>query len=142
MVSAKYSVLLYDGACALCNWWVRFVVKRDHRDAFRFASLQSRLAAQVLLRHGVSAQILDSVYVVLHIDQATERLLARSDALIHVLREVGAIGKYAATACSILPRPIRDALYNTVARNRYRIFGKYDSCPIPSPEIRSKFLDL
>ena len=142
MVSVTHPVLLYDGVCALCNWWVRFVLKRDRQDIFRFASLQSQLAAQVLLRHGVSAQTLDTVYLVLHFEQASERLLARSDAAIEVLRQLGLIGKGAATAFSLLPRAMRDALYNVMARNRYRRFGKYDSCPLPDPKFRSRFLDL
>jgi predicted DCC family thiol-disulfide oxidoreductase YuxK len=142
MVSTTHSVLLYDGLCALCNRWVRFVLKYDQEDVFRFASLQSPLAAQVLLRHGVSAQSLDTVYVVLDFEQPSERLLARSDAAIEVLRQLGPIGKGSAKAFSFLPSSIRDALYTFIARNRYRSFGKYDSCPLPDPKFRSRFLDL
>ena len=137
-----HSVLLYDGLCALCNRWVRFILKSDREDVFRFASLQSPLAAQVLLRHGVSTQSLDTVYVVLDFEQPSERLLARSHAAIEVLRQLGPIEKAAATALLLLPRAIRDAFYDFVARNRYRSFGKYDSCPLPDPEFRSRFLDL
>jgi len=138
----SHPVLLYDGVCALCNWWVRFVLKRDRQDVFRFASLQSPLALEILLRHDASAQTLDTVYVVLNFQQPSERLLARSDAAIQVLRQLGPIGKCTATAFSLLPSAIRDALYNFVARNRYRSFGRYDSCPIPDPNFRGKFLDL
>jgi predicted DCC family thiol-disulfide oxidoreductase YuxK len=142
MVSVTHPVLLYDGVCSLCNWWVRFVLKHDRHDVFRFASLQSPVAARILLRHDASAQSLDTVYVVLNFQQPSERFLARSEAAIEVLRQLGPMGKCAATVFSLLPRAIRDALYNFVARNRYRSFGKYDSCPLPEPKFRSRFLDL
>jgi predicted DCC family thiol-disulfide oxidoreductase YuxK len=142
MVSVTHPVLLYDGVCALCNWWVRFILKCDREDVFRFASLQSPLAAQALLRHGVSTKRLDTVYVVLDFEQPSERLLARSHAAIEVLRQLGPIGKGTAKAFSFLPSSARDALYNFIARNRYRSFGKYDSCPLPDPKFRSRFLDL
>jgi predicted DCC family thiol-disulfide oxidoreductase YuxK len=142
MVSVTHPVLLYDGVCALCNWWVGFLLKHDRHDVFRFASLQSPLAAQVLWRHGASAQTLDTVYVVLDFEQPSEVLLAHSQAAIEVLRQLGPMGRCTATALSFLPSSIRDALYNFVARNRYRSFGRYDSCPLPDPKFRSKFLDL
>ena len=142
MISETHPVLLYDGVCALCNWWVRFVLKCDRQDVFRFASLQSPLAVETLLRHDTGAQTLDTVYVVLNFQQPSERLLARSEAAIEVFRQLGPPGKCTATAISLLPRAIRDALYKLVARNRYRSFGRYDRCPIPDPKFRSKFLDL
>jgi predicted DCC family thiol-disulfide oxidoreductase YuxK len=142
MVSVTHPVLLYDGECALCNWWVGFVLKHDRHDVFRFASLQSAVAAGILLRHDAGAQTLETVYVVLDFEQPSEVLLARSQAAIEVLRQLGPMGRCTATAFSFLPRAIRDALYNFVARNRYRTFGRYDSCPLPDPKFRSKFLDL
>jgi len=142
MMAANHPILLYDGVCALCNWWVRLILKRDRQNVFRFASLQSQLAAQVLLRHGASAQALDTVYVVSDFEQPSECLLARSDAVIQVWRQLGTVGKFAASAFSLLPRVLRDALYNFVARIRYRTFGKYDTCPLPDPRVRDRFLDL
>jgi predicted DCC family thiol-disulfide oxidoreductase YuxK len=142
MVSVTHPVLLYDGVCVLCNWWVGLVLKHDRHDVFRLASLQSPVAAEILLRHDASAQTLDTVYVVLNFQQPSERFLARSEAAIEVLRQLGPMGKCTATAFSLLPRAIRDALYNFVARNRYRSFGRYDSCPLPDPKFRNKFLDL
>jgi len=134
-------IILYDGVCALCNRFVRFILKRDSRDRFRFASLQSDFAVNILERHGVAPQNLDTIYVVLDHAEPNERLAARSDAGLVVLHEIG--GGWAALGAALrsLPRWSRDWGYNAIARNRYRIFGKYDTCPLPEEKYRHKFLD-
>jgi predicted DCC family thiol-disulfide oxidoreductase YuxK len=132
-------IILYDGVCGLCNRLVQFVLKRDKRDRFRFASLQSDLASKVLQRHDRDPHDLDTVYVVVDYAQPTERLLARSDAILFLLRQLGGIWKLALLG-NILPRKMRDAVYKLVARNRYRVFGKYESCMLPDPQHRAKFL--
>jgi predicted DCC family thiol-disulfide oxidoreductase YuxK len=134
-------ILLYDGVCGLCNRAVQFVLKRDRRDRFRFASLQSEFAAGILRRHGIQPENLDTVYLVTDHGQAGERLSARSDAAISLLRELGGIWAAVALPLRILPVWFRDWGYNLVARHRYRIFGKYDACPVPNPKDRHKFLD-
>ena len=133
-------IILYDGVCALCNRLNQFLLKRDIHDRFRFASLQSEFATKVLRRHGADPDDLDTVYVIEDYETPNERLLARSDAILHVVRELGGFWKIAGWG-KILPRPIRDALYKLVARNRYRVFGKYDTCMMPEPRYRKKFLD-
>jgi predicted DCC family thiol-disulfide oxidoreductase YuxK len=179
-----HPILLYDGVCGLCNRLVQFVLRRDPEGVFRFAALQSGLAERILARHGADARDLDSVYVVVNCDQGDERVLARSDAVIFILRRLGADVPTQATAADeqgaaktgrakapvstraaavptqakarsksglmfwrvvgvllrFIPRPLRDLGYGIVARYRYRIFGRYDSCPIPSAETRSRFL--
>ena len=132
-------IVLYDGVCGLCNRLVKFILKRDKRDYFRFASLQSDLASKVLQRHNRDPHDLDTVYVVIDYAQPTERLLARSDAILFLLKQLGGIWKLA-TAGKALPRTIRDGVYKLVARNRYQVFGKYDSCMLPEPKHRAKFL--
>ena len=134
-------IVLYDGVCGLCNRLTQFLLKRDHHDRLRFASLQSEFAAVILKRHGKDASDLDTVYVVQDYGEANERLLARSDAIICLGQELGGIWS-AAVLAKALPRFLRDWLYNLVARNRYRVFGKYDSCMIPEPKHRRKFLDM
>ncbi len=134
-------IVLYDGVCGLCNRLTQFLLKRDHHDRLRFASLQSEFAAVILRRQGKDASDLDTVYVVQDYGEANERLLARSDAIICLGRELGGIWS-AAVLAKALPRFLRDWLYNLVARNRYRVFGKYDSCMIPEPKHRRKFLDV
>ncbi|HEX9630660.1 MAG TPA: DCC1-like thiol-disulfide oxidoreductase family protein [Pyrinomonadaceae bacterium] len=140
MINDSNPVILYDGVCGLCNRLVQFVLKRDKQDRFRFASLQSDLANKLLQRHDRDPHDLDTVYVVVDYTQPTERLLARSDAILFLLKELGGIWKLA-TAGKALPRTIRDGVYKLVARNRYRVFGKYDSCMLPEPKHRAKFLD-
>ena len=134
------SVVLYDGVCGLCNHLVQFLLKRDHRDRFRFASLQSEVAAQLLRRHGTDAVDLDTVYVVVDYGKPSERLLSRSDAIIHLLRRLGGVWTIFA-AGKILPRSFRDSFYEFVATNRYRVFGKYDSCLMPEERYKHRFLD-
>jgi predicted DCC family thiol-disulfide oxidoreductase YuxK len=134
-------IVLYDGVCGLCNRLNQFLLKRDTHDRFRFASLQSDLAATLLKRHGVSAQDLNTVYVVLDYDQPGERLLSRSDAIIYALMQLDGIWKLAGVG-RVLPRFLRDGMYKVVARNRYRVFGKHESCMLPDPKQRHKFLEV
>jgi predicted DCC family thiol-disulfide oxidoreductase YuxK len=133
-------VILYDGVCGLCNRLVQFVLKRDKRDYFRFASLQSDWSSSLLQRHNLDPHDLDTVYLVIDHGEATERLLARSDAILFLLGKLGGIWKLAAFG-KILPRFLRELAYKLVARNRYRVFGKYESCLLPEPKHRTKFLD-
>ena len=134
-------IILYDGVCGLCNRLVQFILKRDKRDYFRFASLQSDWSATLLQRHNLDPADLDTVYVVVDYAQPNERLLARSDAILFLLVELGGIWKVAVVG-KALPRTLRDAIYALVARNRYRVFGKYESCMLPEPQHRAKFLDV
>jgi len=140
MITDSNPVILYDGVCGLCNRLVQFVLKRDKRDYFRFASLQNEFASSLLQKHGQDPHDLDTVYVVVDYGQPTERLLARSDAILFLLRQLGGIWKLASLG-KLLPRITRDGIYKLVARNRYRVFGKYDACMLPEPEHRAKFLD-
>jgi predicted DCC family thiol-disulfide oxidoreductase YuxK len=137
--SDAISVVLYDGVCGLCNRLNQFLLKRDRHDRFRFASLQSDVAAQLLQRHGTDAVDLDTVYVVVDYGKPEERLLSRSDAIIHVLQRLDGIWAFAA-AGKIVPKPLRDAFYKVVAANRYRVFGKYDVCLMPEERYKEKFL--
>ena len=139
-VPDSISVVLYDGVCGLCNRLNTFLLKRDRHDRFRFASLQSGFAAKLLQRHGADAIDLDTVYVVVDYSKPSERLLSRSDAILHVLQRLGGVWSLAA-AGRIFPKPLRDAFYKLVASNRYRVFGKYDVCLMPEERFKNKFLD-
>jgi predicted DCC family thiol-disulfide oxidoreductase YuxK len=138
----SYPIILYDGVCGLCNRLVQFILRHDQNAVFRFASLQSAFAEQVLTRHGANPTHLDTFYVVVNYDEADEMLLARSAAVVYVLKRLGGIWRVAALLFNFVPRPLRDWVYGIVAKNRYRIFGRFDSCPLPSAETRDKFLDL
>lgn len=133
-------VLLYDGLCGFCDWTVQFVLRRDRRGSMRFATLQGEFARQVIARHPELAGV-DSLILVER-DSATgqERVSARSIGALRVARYLG--GAWRLTqVLYVLPRFLRDWAYDVFARHRYRVFGRYDTCPLPSPEHRARFLD-
>jgi predicted DCC family thiol-disulfide oxidoreductase YuxK len=133
-------IILYDGVCGLCNRLNRFVLARDPGGRFRFAALQSAFAAEILARHGRDPQDLNTLYLVLAPGQPDERLLQKSDAVLWILRELGGAWRTAG-ALRVVPRWVRDLGYALVARTRYRLFGRYDTCPLPDPRHRVRFLD-
>lgn len=135
-------IVLYDGVCGLCNRLVQFVLKNDRNDVFRFASLQSKLAEQILVRHRLRSESLETVYVVLDYGLAEERLLSRLRAVVYVLQQLGGPLTYVSAILRVLPAPVQNFLYGLVARNRYRVFGRYETCPLPDSDTRCKFLDL
>ncbi|HYJ86982.1 MAG TPA: DCC1-like thiol-disulfide oxidoreductase family protein [Pyrinomonadaceae bacterium] len=134
-------IVLYDGFCGLCNGLNQFLLKRDAKDRFRFASLQSNFSNVVLKRHGANSADLDTVYVVLNHDQRGERLLSRSDAILYLAGQLGGIWRLS-TVGRFIPKVLRDAMYKLVASNRYRLFGKHESCIMPDPRHRDKFLEV
>ena len=134
-------ILLYDGVCGLCNRSVQFILRRDRKAIFRFASLQSPFAQTILARHRANPANLDTVYLVANYNQPGEALLARSDAVADILKRLGGVWSLLGAVLRLIARPLRDWGYNLVARNRYRIFGHYDTCPVPTQETRSRFLD-
>ena len=129
-------ILLYDGVCRLCNRAVQFVLKHDTAALFRFASLQSDYAAHILKQQ---AYDLDTVYLIEAPDDPPK---SRSDAVISILCRLGGFWKALATILRIFPRRLRNWGYNLVARHRYRIFGKYETCPLPERKYQDRFLDL
>jgi predicted DCC family thiol-disulfide oxidoreductase YuxK len=137
-----HPILLYDGVCGLCNRMNQFVLRHDRAGVFRFASLQSALAGRILARHGADAADLDTVYVVVNPDQPDEHLLARSDAVIFVLKQLGGFWGLTGFVLRFKPRFLRDLGYRVVARNRYRFFGRSETCFLPSSENRGRFLDV
>jgi len=135
-------VILYDGVCGLCNRLNQFVLRHDPGAIFRFASLQSPFAARALSGHGANPQDLNTVYVVVNHELPDEHLLARSDAILFVLKQLGGIWKLVGLILHLLPLPLRDAAYSFVARNRYRTFGRSETCMLPGPENRDRFLEV
>ena len=134
-------IILYDGVCGLCNRFNLFVLRRDRHDRFRFASLQSEFAKTILSRYGKDPHDLDTLYLVEDHERPAERLKIRSEAVLSILARLGGIWKVSA-ALKALPRLLLDAGYNWIARNRYRIFGKYDACPLPDPKWKEKFVEV
>ena len=141
-MSTTGPILFYDGVCGLCNTLVQFLLKHDKRGRLRFASLQSDLAEKVLRRHGFDPKDLDTLHVVENYEQPDERLLQRSDAVLRAGRELGGHWSVLAAIAKIVPRFLRDIAYRYIAQNRYRVFGKYETCMLPDPNQRSRFLDV
>lgn len=128
-------ILFFDGVCGLCDRLVQFVLRRDRRARFRFAALQSELAVATLRRFGKDAADLDTVYVL----TGDGRLLQKARAIFFVLGQLGLPWSLVAVF-GILPTAVVDWFYDRVARNRYRIWGKRDSCRVPSADERVRFL--
>jgi predicted DCC family thiol-disulfide oxidoreductase YuxK len=133
------ALLLYDGVCALCNGVVQFLMKRDRLDRFRFAPLQSSLGREVLARFDIYS-FPDGVMLLTDALTASEHLYQRSDGVAEALQLLGGPWRLAGKALRLLPRPLRDWGYGIVARFRYRLFGRYETCPIPPPEQRGRLL--
>lgn len=131
-------VLLYDGVCGFCNRAVQTILKHDRRGEMRFAALQSEYGRAVLARHP-ELEGVDSVVLVERGPEG-ERVHVRSAASLRVAAYLGGWWKLF-LAAHVIPTPVRDFLYNLVARYRYRFFGKFDSCLLPPPEVRARFMD-
>jgi predicted DCC family thiol-disulfide oxidoreductase YuxK len=128
-------LVLFDGVCNLCNGIVQFIIKRDPKAKFRFASLQSEFGKSQLIQFKLNPELLHSLIVI-----DNDKALERSDAALHIAKHLGTPWKLL-TVFKILPKFFRDACYNLVASNRYRIFGKLASCMIPTPELKDRFIE-
>jgi predicted DCC family thiol-disulfide oxidoreductase YuxK len=133
-------LILYDGVCGLCDRLVQFVLRHDHRARFRFAALQSAVAAERLRRFGKEPTDLDTVYVIADADGAQPRLRQKGRAALFVLRALGGLF-WLSAPLALLPTFVIDFFYDRVARSRYRIFGKLDACRLPTPAERARFLE-
>jgi len=137
-------LVIFDGRCGLCNRAVRWFLARDRRDRLRFVPSESPKVAALLARHGLDAQAATdgpgSILVVRDAGRPTERLLNRSDAVLALLAQLPSPWPAVATLLRWVPRPLRDLAYRLVARWRYRIWGRLESCPIPTAKERSRFL--
>lgn len=126
--------MLFDGVCNLCNAWVRFVIDRDPGGRFAFAPLQSELAERLLRERGYVGEPLATVLLV-----DGPRVYDRSTAALRIVR--GLRGGWPMLAALLaVPRALRDPVYGWLARRRYRWFGRTETCRLPSPEIRDRFL--
>ncbi|XID95160.1 thiol-disulfide oxidoreductase DCC family protein [Paenibacillaceae bacterium WGS1546] len=129
-------VLLIDGECNMCHGIARFVIRRDPRGRFRFASQQSEYGRRRLAEGGLHADRMDTFVM---IDRGT--FYTKSTAALRVCMKLGLPWALASVGL-IVPRFLRDRVYGFVAERRYRWFGKQEACLLPTPEVRSRFLDL
>ena len=130
----NHPIILYDGVCHLCNGVINFILPRDKKRYFRFSPLQSETGRTLLQRFNLPLDDYDSFILV-----DGDKCYQRSSAAIKVMQGMG-FPYSMGGALLILPRPVRDAIYDWVARNRYKWFGQYDSCLMPTAEIRERFL--
>lgn len=127
-------VILFDGVCNFCNHWVNFAIRRDRRKKLLFTSLQGESAEKLLPAHGINPTSLSSVIL---IDKG--KVYTQSSAAIRICKYLDG-GWKLFYGLMIIPKFLRDGLYNIIARNRYKWFGKQDSCMVPAPEMRARFL--
>ena len=127
-------ILLFDGVCNLCNNSVQFIIKRDTQAKIRFASLQSEVGQQLLQQQGYPQEDFDTAIL---IDKG--KVYDRSSVGLQVVRKLDGLWPLFYIFI-ILPKPIRDIIYNWIAKNRYKWFGKEESCMMPSPDLRSRFI--
>jgi predicted DCC family thiol-disulfide oxidoreductase YuxK len=133
-------LVLYDGVCGLCSRLLQFLLVRDRRAVFAFASLQSAIGRSTVERFGGNPDDLTSFHVVANFRTDRARLISRSRAALFVARELGWPWKMA-ILLRVLPIAILDRVYDVVARSRYRVFGRYDQCLTPRPEFRGRFIE-
>ncbi len=131
-----HPVILFDGVCNLCNASVDFVVRHDPHARYRLAPLQSRLARELLAEYRRDGDVPESVVLV----EPGGRISFGSTAALRIARGLG-FPLSLLYPLIIVPRPVRDFVYDWIARNRYRWFGRRETCRIPTPEERSRFLD-
>jgi predicted DCC family thiol-disulfide oxidoreductase YuxK len=137
-VTGAQQLVLYDGVCGLCDRTVQFLLAEDRHQALTFAPLQGDTAAGLLARHGVRDELRSVVFVQ---DRGIprERALVRSTGALAILAALGGCWRVASWL-RVVPRPLRDALYDWIGRHRYGWWGRLDACRLPAPEWHSRFL--
>ena len=128
-------IILFDGVCNLCNGVIQFIIKRDKKDVFRYAALQSELGKQLTEERGINTSKVDSFVLI----EPGVAYFVKSDAALEIAKDFGGIWKLF-QLFQWIPTSFRNVVYDFVARNRYRWFGRKDQCMIPTPELQAKFL--
>lgn len=126
--------ILFDGVCNLCNASINFIIDRDSKGMFKFAALQSEIGQDFLKTKAFNTADFDSVIL---IDE--NKIYQKSDAALEIARHLDGFWKIF-YIFKIIPTFLRNPIYDLVARNRYRIFGRTDACRIPTPELKARFL--
>ncbi len=129
-------IILFDGVCNLCDSLLQFVIRYDKKDVFRFVALQSNLGQEIVNHIGIQNKNIDSV--ILYVPGVA--YYYKSSAALEIARELGGFF-HLGTIFKIIPTVLRNHIYDYVAKNRYSWYGKKASCMIPTPELKSKFLE-
>ena len=134
MQRVERHIILFDGVCNLCNRTVQTIIKKDKQAVFKFASLQSAKGKELLNQFGLNANHFNSVVYI-----KNDHLFLKSDAVIQIARTIGR-GWGLLGLLRIFPKKLRDSVYDVVAANRYRWFGKKNECMLPTSETQTRFL--
>jgi predicted DCC family thiol-disulfide oxidoreductase YuxK len=134
MISNDLNIILFDGVCNFCNFWADFIIKRDMDEIFKFASLQSDAGKTIAEKFLINRQDIDSIILI-----KGENYFIKSEAALEVVKELKSIWKIF-YLLKVIPRPLRDFIYDLIARNRYAFFGKRDTCRVPAREEMSRFI--
>ncbi|MDN3723505.1 thiol-disulfide oxidoreductase DCC family protein [Aequorivita sp. SDUM287046] len=134
MKTENHKIILFDGVCNLCNGAVTFIIKRDKRNVFKFAALQSEIGRELISQFKIDTSKVDSIIFI-----EDEKQYDKSSTALHIAKHLS--GAYPLLfGFMVVPKFIRDAVYRYIAKNRYRWFGKRESCMVPTGELRGKFL--
>jgi len=133
---ANKKIILFDGVCNLCNSAVQFVIKHDKKDVFRFVALQSELGKEILSHIGIDVKNIDSIVLY----EPGVAYYYKSDAALQIAKSLNGLLPLG-ILFKIIPTGIRNQLYDYIARNRYKWYGKKESCMIPTPDLKIKFLE-
>ncbi|WP_449537306.1 thiol-disulfide oxidoreductase DCC family protein [Ferdinandcohnia sp. Marseille-Q9671] len=127
-------IILFDGVCNFCNSSIQFILKRDLKERYVFASLQSEIGKELLRKYSIPEDLNSFVLI------EDDCFYTKSSAALRICRHLKGPYRFF-SVLTFIPAPIRDIFYHVIANNRYKWFGKMDSCMIPSPEVRKRFLD-
>lgn len=130
----KKSIILFDGVCNLCNGFVQFAIKRNRKNTLHFSSLQSDFSRNTLENFGLKGNYIESL-----VFYKNGKLFTKSGAALRIAKELDGLWPLAYSFI-IIPYPIRDFVYDIIARYRYKWFGKKDQCMVPSEDLRNRFL--
>jgi predicted DCC family thiol-disulfide oxidoreductase YuxK len=131
----RHSIILFDGVCNLCDTAVQFVIRRDNTNHFLFASLQSEEGKKILAENKLPANEMNSFFLV-----ENGKVYDRSTAALKVVRKLKGLSRFLYSFI-IVPKFIRDGIYQIISKNRYQWFGKKNECMVPTPELRARFLN-
>jgi predicted DCC family thiol-disulfide oxidoreductase YuxK len=134
MITTFDSVLCFDGDCNLCNGFVQWVIRNDQKQRIKFANLQSGFAKRIAIDHQLDPDSYDSIFY-----WREGKLYLRSEAILKLAKDLGGIYRLAAIGY-VIPRRIRDQVYNLIASQRYRILGRPSQCLLPTPELKKRFI--
>jgi predicted DCC family thiol-disulfide oxidoreductase YuxK len=131
---AEHSIILFDGVCNLCNTAVQFIIKRDHTNHFRFASLQSEQGKKILAENNILTNDMNSFILV-----ENGKIYDKSTAALKIARKLKGFWRLL-YGFIVVPKFIRDVIYRIISKNRYEWFGRQDECMMPTPELQARFL--